>query len=269
LPAAEPLPVPEPVLPLDLATFRLLSDNTGALLHDPATGACAAVDVPDATGVLAEARRRGWAVDHIFLTHEHPDHVQGVAALKAATGAQVIGPAEAAALCQVDRIVGEGDEVALGAARFAIWATPGHARGHLSWVAEAERLALVGDVLFVMGCGRLSGETAAEMFRSLARLAALPDDARLVTGHDYTHANARFARHVDPDNAALAARAAEAEAAAREGRFWSVTTLAEEKATNPYLRAHLPALARAAGREQGPPEAVFAALRQLKNGFAG
>ncbi len=250
----------------DLSTFRTLSDNCGALVRDRASGLCALVDVPDADEALAAANGAGLAVSHVFITHEHADHIQGVAALKAATGATVIGPAQASA-APLDRVVGEGDEVMLGETRFEIWSTPGHAAGHLSWVSFGAKLALVGDVVFVMGCGRLFGDTAPLMWTSLSRLAALPDDMVLVTGHDYTWANARFARFVDPKNEALAARAAEAERRARAGAFWAVTTAGEERATNPFWRAGEPALM--AVTEAADAAASFARLRAMKNVYKG
>ncbi|WP_449256054.1 hydroxyacylglutathione hydrolase [Bosea sp. (in: a-proteobacteria)] len=254
-------------MPLDLHVFRTLSDNAGALLHDPATGACAAVDVPDAGEMLAAAKAKGWTISDVFVTHAHHDHTQGVAELKQATGATVVGPADARAMAPLDRVVGEGDGVSLGDERFAIWHTPGHSDGHLSYVGLGSKIALVGDVVFVMGCGRVQPGQMERMWTSLSRIMALPGDVRLVTGHDYTLANARFARSVDPANAALAARFAEAEKARAEGRFWALTTVAEEQATNPFFRAGEPALAAAVHRAGKPASEVFAALREAKNRF--
>lgn len=254
-------------MPLDLHVFRTLSDNAGALLHDPASGACAAIDVPDAGEMLAAARAKGWTISEIFVTHAHHDHTQGVAAVKQATGAHVTGPADARASAPLDAVVGEGDAVTLGGERFEIWHTPGHSDGHLSYVGRDAKLALVGDVVFVMGCGRVQPGQMDRMWTSLSRLMALPGDTRLLGGHDYTLANARFARSVDPTNAALAARFAEAEAAKAEGRFWALTTVAQEQATNPFFRAGEGALAAAVGLVGASPDKVFAALREAKNRF--
>jgi hydroxyacylglutathione hydrolase len=254
-------------MPLDLHVFRTLSDNAGALLHDPATGACAAVDVPDAGEMLAAAADKGWTISDIFITHAHHDHTQGVAAVKQATGANVVGPADARASAPLDKVLGEGDSVSLGGERFEIWHTPGHSDGHLSYVGRGAKLALVGDVVFVMGCGRVQPGQMDRMWTSLSRLMALPGDTRLLGGHDYTFANARFARSVDPGNAALAARFAEAEKAKAEGRFWALTTVAEEQATNPFFRAGEAALAAAVNLPHAPAGAVFAALREAKNRF--
>ena len=254
-------------MPLDLHVFRTLGDNAGALLHDPATGACAAVDVPDAGELLAAAKAKGWTISDIFVTHAHHDHAQGVAAVKQATGATVVGPADARTMAPLDRVVGEGDSVTLAAERFDVWHTPGHSDGHLSYVGLDSRIALVGDVVFVMGCGRVQPGQMARMWTSLSRIMALPGDVRLLGGHDYTLANARFARSVDPANAALTARFAEAEKAKAEGRFWALTTVAEERATNPFFRAGDPALAASVHLAGQPAAEVFAALREAKNRF--
>lgn len=254
-------------MPLDLHVFRTLGDNAGALLHDPATGACAAVDVPDAGEMLAAAKAKGWTISDVFVTHAHHDHTQGVAALKQATGATVAGPADARTMAPLDRVVGEGDSVTLADERFEIWHTPGHSDGHLSYIGLGSKIALVGDVVFVMGCGRVQPGQMDRMWTSLSRIMALPGEMRLLGGHDYTLANARFARSVDPANAALAARFAEAEKAKADGRFWALTTVAEERATNPFFRAGEPALAAAVHLAGKPAAQVFAALREAKNKF--
>lgn len=252
----------------NLHVFRVGSDNAGALLRDPATGAVAAIDAGEADAILAQLKLKGWALTDIFITHEHGDHIAGVATLKAATGAKVTGPAAAANGAPVDRIVHEGDTVMLGAIDFDVWETPGHAPGHICLISDEEDLAFVGDVLFVMGCGRiLPGGTANQLCTAISRFRALSPDMRLVTGHDYTLSNARFAAHVDPANAAVAARLKEAEAAKANGRFWAVTTLGEERATNPFIRSGEHALAAAVGRVGASTEIVFAALREAKNKF--
>jgi len=254
-------------MPLDLHVFRTLSDNAGALLHDPATGACAAIDVPDAGQVLGEAKAKGWSISDIFVTHAHHDHTQGVAEVKRATGARVCGPADAQASAPLDRVLGEGDTVSFSEENFEIWHTPGHSDGHLSFVSRGAKLAFVGDVVFVMGCGRVQPGQMAAMWTSLSRLMALPGDTRLLGGHDYTLSNARFAVAMEPSNAALAARFAEAQAAKADGRFWALTTVAKEVATNPFFRAGEAALATAVGLSGAPAGDVFAALREAKNRF--
>ncbi len=254
-------------MPLDIHVFRTLGDNAGALLRDPGTGACAAVDVPDAGEVLAAAKAKGWSINQVLVTHEHADHVQGIAALKQATGAKVFAPEAARAGTPVDVVISEGDRVSVGGYDFETWATPGHAEGHVSLVSQKAKLALVGDVVFVMGCGRVMPGAMEAMWTSLSRIMALPDATTLITGHDYTLSNARFAAAMDPSNTAVAARLAEAEAAKQEGRFWAVTTIGEERATNPFFRAGEQALAATLGIVGKPAGEVFAALREAKNRF--
>jgi hydroxyacylglutathione hydrolase len=251
----------------DIHIFRIGSDNAGALIRDPASGRVACVDAGEAAPVIAELKRRGWTLTDILITHEHGDHIAGVAELKAATGAKVHGP-EAASAAPLDHVVGEGDVINLGSISFDVWSTPGHSAGHLCLISRGTDIALVGDVLFVMGCGRiLSGGTASQLWHAISRFAVLPDSMLLITGHDYTLSNARFAAAMDPANAAVAARLKAAEAAKASGALWATTTLGEERATNPFIRAGEPALAASVGLVGAAPDKVFAALREAKNRF--
>jgi hydroxyacylglutathione hydrolase len=262
--------LPETVMAYDLEVFRCLSDNAGVLVHDPATGACAAIDVPDADAVSAALARRGWTLTDILVTHAHADHVQGIAALKAKTGARVVAPAKSGtAVREADLHVGEGDTVAVGSLGVTVWETPGHCQDHVTYWFEEENLLFPGDVLFVMGCGRVVSGSAPQLWTSLSRCAELADQTVFVCGHDYTWSNARFALAADPGNADLRARAAEAERAAAEGRFLATSTIGQEKATNPFLRAGLADLARSVKKEGASAGDVFAALREWKNGFKG
>lgn len=254
----------------EIHVFPCLSDNCGALIRDPITAAVASVDVPDADAVAAAAAAKGWRITDILITHEHVDHIQGVAALKAATGAKVTGPQAAARDgAPVDRVVTEGQQVAVGGLSFEVWSTPGHAAGHVTYVSKAGQVALVGDVVFLMGCGRILDGTADELWGGISRIMALPGETRLITGHDYTFANARFAQAMDPANATLAARVRQAERKQAAGEFWATTTVAEELETNPFFRAGLPALAAAVGKVGAGQSVVFAALREAKNTFRG
>lgn len=254
----------------DIHVFRYLSDNCGTLIRDTDTGAVACIDVADADAVAREAGQKGWKITDILITHEHADHTQGVAALAAATGAKVTGPQAAKADgVPVDRVVGEGDRVTVGKLAFDVWATPGHCPGHLTYVCPQIKVALVGDVVFPMGCGRIISGNAGQLWASVSRIAALPADTLLITGHDYTLANARFALAMEPANAALVARVAQAEQRSKAGDFWATTTVGEEHATNPFFRAGEAALAKAAGKPGAPADAVFAALREAKNSFRG
>ena len=239
---------------LDIVPVPVLSDNYVWLLRDEATGAVAVVDPGEAPPVEAALAARGWAPALILLTHHHGDHVGGVAALKAAYGAAVIGAAaDAHRLPALDRAVSPGETIAVGECQALVIDTPGHTRGHIAYhFAEAGVLAC-GDTLFSLGCGRMFEGSAEEFFAALQRLAALPDETLVLCGHEYTQANARFALTVEPDNAALRARAAEIEAQRAAGRPTLPVTLGAEKAANPFLRA--------------PDVARFAALRAAKDSF--
>ncbi len=253
-------------MPADIHVFRCLDDNIGALIHDPQTGACAAIDAPEEGPILRALETTGWRLSDILVTHRHADHVQGIPGLQRRLGCRVVAPQKAAAdVPYADAYVREGDTVKVGELSGHVWETPGHCRDHVSYWFAADRALFAGDTLFTLGCGRVSESTYAEMWRSLGRLAALPDDAMVYSGHDYVLSNARFAIAVDPDNPELAARAKEAEAAKQEGRFLVPSRLGTEKATNPFLRAGEPALAHAVGLDGTDPGAVFEALRIRKN----
>jgi hydroxyacylglutathione hydrolase len=206
--------------------------------------------------VLAEAAARGWTISQIWNTHWHPDHTGGNAAIKAATGCLVTGPAaEAARIPTLDRRVKEGDTVLLGDVEARVLEIPAHTAGHIAYHLPSEGLVFVGDTLFAMGCGKLFEGTAEQMHRNMERLAALPPETKVYCGHEYTLANGRFAVTVEPDNPALALRLAEVEAARAEGRATVPTTIALERATNPFMRA-------SSARE-------LAERRQAKDDFRG
>ncbi|WP_430912887.1 hydroxyacylglutathione hydrolase [Methylobacterium sp. sgz302541] len=252
-----------------IRTFLCRSDNIGVLIRDPATGACAAIDVPEAGPVLAALKETGWRLTDILVTHRHADHVEGIPEVKRATGARVVAPAKAgAAVPDVDVAVSEGDRVSVGALEAEVWETPGHCADHVSYVFRDAGIVFAGDTLFTLGCGRVMEDSPEVLWRSLSRFLALPDETEIYSGHDYVAANARFALAADPENAALKERAAEAERAKAEGRFLIPSSLGTERATNPFLRGGEPALARAAGLQPGADEAdVFVALRAWKNRF--
>jgi hydroxyacylglutathione hydrolase len=255
-------------MPAEIRVFRCLEDNIGALVHDPATGACAAIDAPEEGPIIKALDQTGWRLTHILVTHRHRDHVGGIEALKLRYGCRVVAPEKAAGeVPALDATVREGDTVRVGDLSAHVWETPGHCRDHIAYWFAADGAVFAGDTIFTLGCGRVSESSHAEMWTSLSRLAGLPDTARVYSGHDYTIANARFALAADPDNAALKARAAEAERAKAEGRFLIPSTIGEEKATNPFLRAGEPAVARSVGREGDDPRMVFQALREWKNRF--
>lgn len=253
----------------EIRTFLCRSDNIGVLIRDPATGACAAIDVPEAGPVLEALDETGWQLTDILVTHRHTDHVAGIPEVKARTGARVTAPAKAGeAVPEVDAWVAEGDVVRVGDLVAQVWETPGHCADHVTYWFEGAGVVFAGDTLFTLGCGRVMEAEPATLWRSLKRFLALPDATAVYSGHDYVLSNGRFALAADPDNADLKERVAQAERLAQEGRFLIPSTIGEEKATNPFLRVSEPALARSAGLEPGSdPEAVFTALRAWKNRF--
>jgi hydroxyacylglutathione hydrolase len=223
---------------LEIVAVPAFADNYLWLVHDADSGETAVVDPGDPAPVLAEADRRGWRITKILNTHWHPDHTGGNLAIQEATGATIIGPAgENGRVPGLAVALKEGDRVSIGNHQAEVWEVPGHTLGHIAYVFGDDRVAFVGDTMFAMGCGRLFEGTPQQMHSSLNRLAALPDDFRLYCAHEYTLANARFAAHAFPDNTAIGRRLASVVAARDAGRSTVPTTVAEERATNPFLLA--------------------------------
>lgn len=223
---------------LEIVRVPVLADNYVWLVHDRASGETVAIDPAVAAPVLAAAQARGWRIDQIWNTHWHGDHIGGNAGIVAATGAQVTAPrAELGKIPHVDHPVGEGDRVRLGAHEAAVWAVPAHTAGHIAYHFADEDVIFVGDTLFAMGCGRLFEGTPAQMFDNMRRLAALPEETRVYCAHEYTLSNGRYALRAEPDNEAVRARLAQVEAMRAEGEATVPTTIALERATNPFMRA--------------------------------
>ncbi len=255
-------------MPLIVAPFICRSDNYGVLVHDESSGETAAIDAPDARAIHQRLAERGWSLDFIFVTHHHGDHVAGNLALKEAFGCTIIGPAkEAGDIPGIDRTVAGGDVVELGHARFEVIETPGHTAGHIAYWCKEEALAFVGDTLFSLGCGRLFEGTAETMWQSLTKLAQLPRETSIYCGHEYTEANARFALTIEPNNLDLEARAEEVSRLRAAGQMTLPTTIGQELATNPFLRADRRRLRTAIGMKDAPAEEVFAELRRRKDAF--
>ncbi|WP_300527122.1 hydroxyacylglutathione hydrolase [Maricaulis sp.] len=253
---------------LEIRQFECLGDNYGFLIHDPQSGETASIDTPDADKIQAEAKAAGWTITQIWNTHHHWDHAGGNEALKAATGARIVGPSY-----DVDRIPGidfevaDGDIVELGQHAAKVIFTPGHTRGHICYFLPEAKIAFVGDTLFALGCGRLFEGTPAEMWTSLSRLAELPDETRVYCAHEYTQSNAAFALTVDPDNLDLQAYAEMVGAERARGEATVPTTIGAEKATNPFLRPFDAGIRKQLDMAGADDEDVFAEIRRRKDNF--
>jgi hydroxyacylglutathione hydrolase len=241
-------------MPVTATPIPCLSDNTAWLLRDSASGEVAICDPPEVAPFLAALdRHAGGRCDWIFLTHHHGDHIAGAADLAARTGAKIIGhAADADRLPRLDLALSDGDATPMGGRMLD---TPGHARGHVSyWFADGAVLAC-GDVLFAYGCGRFLEGTAEEMFASFRRFDALPDNALVCCGHDYTESNLRFCLHEAPGDPVLTEALARVAALRAAGRPSVPTNLWEERRANPFLRAKT--------------AAELGRLREAKNAFRG
>jgi hydroxyacylglutathione hydrolase len=241
---------------VEIVRIPALSDNYIWLMHEPASGETVVIDPAVAEPVLATAAERGWRIGQVWNTHWHPDHTAGNAGIKAATGCTITGPAaEADRIPTLDRQVGEGDSVRIGGVAATVLEMPAHTAGHVAYHLASERMIFVGDILFAMGCGRLFEGNAEQMHANMQRLAQLPPETQVYCAHEYTLGNARFALTVDPANEALGERAAGVEQARAAGEATVPTTIALERATNPFMRAS--------------SAQALAELRRAKDNFRG
>jgi hydroxyacylglutathione hydrolase len=248
--------------------FMCRSDNFGVLIHDPDTGETASIDAPEEEPIRQKLNELGWPLTHILTTHRHADHVEGNVNLKQRFGATIIGPAaEADRIPGIDRTVGDGDVFAFAGRDVHVIATPGHTSGHVCYHIPQDGLLFAADTLFALGCGRLFEGSADDMWTSLRKLMALPDETTVYCGHEYTLSNARFAVTVDPDNAGLAGRLEEIERLRADGRPTLPTTLGLEKTTNPFLRPDDAGIRRTLGMEDATDTEVFAEIRKRKDRF--
>jgi hydroxyacylglutathione hydrolase len=255
-------------MPAQTRLFLCLKDNFGVLVHDPASGATAAIDAPEAAPVQAALNAAGWRLTDILVTHHHHDHTGGIEELKARHRCRVVAPAaEADGIPQVDETVRENDTVRVGGIEARVIETPGHTAGHITYVFPDEKLCFAGDTLFSIGCGRVIEGNAEMMWHSLLKLRALADDIRVFCGHEYTAANIRFAKTIEPRNALLLEREKEVAQLAAAKQMTIPSYMGEEKAANPFLRADVPEVAQAVGLAGAPAWKVFAEIRERKNRF--
>lgn len=253
---------------LQVETIACLSDNYAYLAHDPGTGETTVIDVPEAAPILQALEKKGWTANQVILTHHHADHVQGLDELLSHHKARVVGAAaDAHRLPPLDLAVSEGDTVTIGSEAGTVIDVPGHTIGHIAVHFPTSAVAFTADSLMALGCGRVFEGTMPQMYASLCKLAALPATTTICSGHEYTTANGHFAITIDPGNDALISRIGAVDVARSKGLPTVPSTLAEELATNPFLRASDPAIQAHLGMTGADPADVFAEIRGRKDRF--
>jgi hydroxyacylglutathione hydrolase len=253
-------------MPLEIVTVPCLKDNYAYLVHDGKTGQTALIDAPQAGPIRQALETRGWTLSDILITHHHGDHIDGVDALRA--GTRVIGAAaDAHRLPPLDLAVVPGQTFTTCASTVKVMDVSGHTVGHVAYHIPDGGAVFTADSLMALGCGRLFEGTPAQMWDSLQRLAALPPETLVCSGHEYTAANARFAVTIEPDNAALQARIHAITAARKAGLPTVPSILDLELQTNPFLRAGLPEVKAAVGMTHATDAEVFAEIRARKDRF--
>lgn len=256
-------------MPIEIVTVPCLRDNYAFLLHSTDNRCTAVIDAPEAAPIAAALEARGWDLTDIWITHHHDDHIGGVEGLRQRyDNLRVIGAAaDAHRLPSLDKALTLEEPFDFYGYSVDTLDVPGHTLGHIAFHVPAANAAFTADSLMALGCGRLFEGTPAQMHESLSKMAALPSDTIVYSGHEYTAANARFALTIEPDNPDLISRVAAVTAARAAGRPTVPSTLAEELATNPFLRAHLPAVAEGLGMAGAAPVDVFAHIRAKKDAF--
>lgn len=255
-------------MPLDILTIPCLSDNYAFLAHDAASGQTALIDVPEAGPILDALAKTGWSLSHVLLTHHHADHVQGLPEVLAKHPATVVGAkTDASRLPPLEIALNEGDSITIGADTGKVIDVSGHTIGHIAFHFPTSNAVFTADSLMALGCGRLFEGTPPQMWASLSKLAALPADTIVYSGHEYTTANGNFALTIEPGNADLVARVADIKTKRANNLPTVPSTLALELATNPFLRASEPSVQNSVGMAGADPAAVFAEIRARKDNF--
>src|SRR5690625_2711640 len=253
---------------IDIVTVPCRKDNYAYLVRDKATNQTALIDAPEVEPILAALDKHGWHLDEIWITHHHDDHISGVDALRERSGARVTGNAkDRERLPRLDREVEDSEHIRLGEAEARVIDVSGHTIGHIAFVFDTENAAFTADSLMALGCGRVNEGTHAMMWESLSKYLAMPDEMRIYSGHNYGQANGEFALSIEPDNQALKDRIARIVEADEKGEPIVPSTMAEEKATNPFLRASEPGVKRAVGLEGADDASTFAEIRRRKDVF--
>ncbi|MFK7752651.1 MAG: hydroxyacylglutathione hydrolase [Sedimentitalea sp.] len=255
-------------MPLEIVTLPCLSDNYAFLAHDAATGATALVDAPEAGPILAALDARDWRLSDVLLTHHHWDHVDGLADILAQHPARVVGAkADASRLPKLDLALAPGETVQIGNDTGHVLDVSGHTVGHIAFHFPDSSAVFTADSLMALGCGRLFEGTPAQMWDSLSQLAALPGDTVVYSGHEYTEANAKFALTIEPDNPDLISRVQDIDHQRRANNPTVPSLMSLEMATNPFLRAALPAVQANVGMPGAASAEVFAEIRARKDRF--
>lgn len=252
----------------EIELFTARDDNFGVLVHDTEANITLSIDAPEEAAILAALSRKGWKLDYILTTHKHIDHVEANLALKEKSGCTIIGPlGDKDLIPGIDITVKGGAVLTLGTMPIEVIDTPGHTNACISYYFPAAKSVFTADSLFSLGCGRIFDGTPEMMWASMQRLMALPKDTKIYCGHEYTASNARFAVSVDESNADLQARAGQVRLLREQGKPTLPVTLAQELATNPFLRPHDPAIRAHLGMENASDAEVFTELRKRKNNF--
>ena len=253
---------------LQIHQIPCLSDNYGYLIHDPEADMTAAIDTPDVGPIEAALRTHGWELTHILNTHHHADHAGGNLTLQEMTGCTIIGPRdEADKIPGIEKEVGDGDTFLFGTHEVRVLGVPGHTLGHIAYYFEEAEVAFVGDALFALGCGRVFEGTPDQMWASLEKIMALPDDTKVYCAHEYTQANAKFAITIEPGNADLVARVKEIGTLRARGEPTVPTSIGLERRTNPFVRPDSEGIQKMVGLSGASNAAVFTEVRHRKDNF--
>ncbi|UZD91241.1 hydroxyacylglutathione hydrolase [Cognatishimia activa] len=255
-------------MPFEIVTIPCLEHNYAFLLHDGESDTTVVIDVPEAALVSDALKSQGWTLTHVMLTHHHGDHTGGVAELLSEYPATVIGgAADEHRLPLLDQAVSDGDVITLGAESVEVLDVSGHTRGHIAYYFPKTGAVATADSLMALGCGRVYGDGPEQMYASLQKLAALPPETLVLSGHEFTEKNAAFALTIDSTNDTLIARAAEVKELRSKGQPTIPTTLSDELATNPFLRCDNAQIRQTLGMEDATSVEVFAEIRERKDKF--
>jgi len=247
--------------------YSYMSDNYGVLLHSDKTGDTISIDAGEASSLLDALKEKNWKLSHLLVTHHHADHIAGLTEIKDKTNCHVIGPAQHSNISGLDQPVNDGDKFTIADTDFEVLHTPGHTLDMLNYYLPAEKVVFTGDTLFTLGCGRVFEGDAAMMWKSLQKLMQLPQDTTVYSSHEYTVANARFAVSVDPENKQLLQRAEKFKKMRDNNEPTVPSMLADELATNPFLRADDASIRATLHMQDATDAEVFAEIRQRKDNF--